>query len=186
MFDGDGRVFQNCFVVEDLDKAMDQWINNVGVGPFFVQRSLGSLEIDYRGTPSSLDIDLALAQAGPVCIELIQVHGTNPSVYLDSYPKGSGGGFHHVGMLAKDYDATVKAYEDAGYARAMEGVFGTTRFAYMDTRSSLGFMIEFHHETEEFLSLYSGLAEASDGWNGERPIRELTEVLTWLETADQQ
>ena len=73
MFEGAGKVYQNCYVVNDLDAAISHWVNVVGAGPFFVKRRLDNLVIDYRGTPSSLNIDFALGQAGPVHIELIQV-----------------------------------------------------------------------------------------------------------------
>ncbi|VWX50009.1 VOC family protein [Novosphingobium sp. 9U] len=177
MFDGAGRVFQNCYVVDDLDKAIEHWIKTIGAGPFFVNRKLDNLEIEYRGKPSGIDIDFALGQAGPIHIELIQDNSKNPTVYNDMYPKGSGGGFHHVGMLAKDFEAAVSAYEDAGCERGMIGMFGSTPFAYMDTRSSVGFFTEFHHDTAEIRALFDGVEAASKDWNGERPVRPMSELL---------
>lgn len=177
MFEGDGKIFQNCYVVDDLDAAMDHWITTIGAGPFFVKRKLDNLDIAYRGEPSGIDIDFALGQAGPIHIELIQDNSKNPTVYNDMYPKGSGGGFHHVGMLAKDFDAAVAAYEAAGFPRGMIGMFGSTPFAYMDTRASVGFFAEFHQDTPEIRSLFDRVAAAADGWNGERPVRPMEEVL---------
>lgn len=129
MFDGDGVIYQNAYVVDDLDKAIDYWVTNVGAGPFFVKRRLDNLELEYRGKKSTIDIDLALGQAGAVQIELIKVYSTNPTVYTDMYPKGSGGGFHHVGMFAKDFDAAIKAYQKRGFDIGMKGMFGSTPFA---------------------------------------------------------
>ena len=177
MFDGDGKVYQIAFVVEDLDKAIDHWIKTVGAGPFFVLRKLDNLEIEYRGKRSGIDIDFALGQAGPVHVELIQDNSKNPTVYQDAYPKGSGGGFHHVGMLAKDFDAAVKAYEDSGSARGMTGMFGSTPFAYMDSRASVGFFSEFHQDTAEIRALFDAVADAAKDWNGDRPVRPMTEIL---------
>lgn len=181
MFDGDGCVLQNCYVVEDLEKAIDHWVKTIGAGPFFIMRKLDNLKIDYRGSPSSLDIDFALGQAGPVHIELIQDNSKNPTVYSDMYPKGSGGGFHHVGMLAKDFDAAVAAYERAGYPRGMTGVFGTTPFAYMDTRASVGFFSEFHEDTAEIRAFFAKIAAAAENWDGSDPVRPMSEL---FETAE--
>lgn len=173
MFDGDGAIYQNAYVVDDLDVAIDHWTTNVGAGPFFVKRRLDDLIIDYRGKRSSLDIDLALGQAGAVQIELIKVHSTNPTVYTDMYPKGSGGGFHHVGMFAKDFEAAIRAYEKKGFPTGMKGIFGNTPFAYMDARSEMGFFLEFHQDTDEIRGVYKRVADAAIGWDRKEKTRPL-------------
>jgi len=173
MFDGDGVIYQNAYVVDDLDKAIDHWVTNVGAGPFFVRRRVDNLELEYRGKKSTIDIDLALGQAGAVQIELIKVYSENPTVYTDMYPKGSGGGFHHVGMFAKDFDAAIKAYQKRGFDIGMKGMFGNTPFAYMDARSELGFFLEFHEDTEEIRSVYKMVADAAIGWDRKEKTRPL-------------
>ena len=42
----------------------------------------------YRGTASGVDMQVAVAQAGPVQIELIQQHCDRPSVYRDLVEHG--------------------------------------------------------------------------------------------------
>ena len=120
-----------------------------------------------------MDISLAIGQAGPIHIELVQVHNDTPTVYTDMYPKGSGGGLHHVAMLARDFPNALKAYRDAGFEVGMSGVFGTTHFAYIDTRSSVGYFTEFAADTEEMRALYKRVADAAVDWNGSEPIRSL-------------
>ena len=176
MFKGDGHVYQNAFIVDDLYKMIDHWIKDLGAGPFFVFENL-RLDVEYRGTPSKIDINFALGQAGAVHIELIQVNSDNPTVYTDLRPKGGGGGFHHTGQLAKNFDEAIKAYEDAGYSVGMKGVFGNTPFAYVDTCSTLGFFSEFHEDTQEIRDFFQKVERASIGWNGERPIRPMAEIL---------
>lgn len=173
MFEGDGHIWQNAYVVDDIDVAVKHWISTVGAGPFFVARHLDAIPIQYRDQPSAFDISLAIGQAGPIHIELIQVHSNGPTVYTDMFPKGAGGGFHHVGMLAKHFKAAVQAYRDAGYPVGMTGVFGTTPFAYIDTRSSVGFFTEFHEDTAEIRGFFKRIADASIGWDGSDPIRPL-------------
>lgn len=180
MFEGAGKIFQNAFIVDDIDADMESWTRLEGAGPFFLHRNL-ELDIQYRGRPSSIDIDLAIGQAGPVHIELIKVHCDNPTVYTDTVPKGSGPRFHHNGYLAKNFEAAVAAYEDAGFEIAMKGVFGQTPFVYVDTFDKLGFMTEFHEDTAEIRAMFKYIADASVGWDGSRPVRPMSELLRWME-----
>jgi glyoxalase/bleomycin resistance protein/dioxygenase superfamily protein len=176
MFEGDGHIYQNCFVVPDIDYAMAQWMKGIGAGPFFILRHVDNLPIEYRGAPSTMDISVALGQAGPIHIELIQVHCDNPTVYTDMYPKGTGG-FHHVGMIAKDIEAAIHAYEKSGSPLVLRGVVASTPFAYVDSRRSLGFFTEFHQDTPQIRGLYQGVADAALEWKGENPIRSMADLL---------
>ena len=178
MFEGEGVIYQNCYIVDNLDQALAAWTTNIGAGPFFVQRDL-KLEIEYRGKPSPIHIDLAIGQAGAVHIELIEVHSKNPTVYTDLRPKGHGG-FHHVGLLAKDFEGAIAAYRKAGFEVGMKGMFGQTPFAYIDTCSSLGFFTEFHEDTPEIRGMFKRIAAAQIGWDKSRPIRPMAEILPWL------
>lgn len=168
----DGVIVQNAFVVTDLDRSIDNWISNVGVGPFFVMRNL-ALTVTYRGRSMPLDIDIALGQAGPMQIELMKVNCSTDNVYTDSYPSGSAGGFHHVAMFTPDLDAAVSNYEEKGYPLAMDLMFGQTRVVYMDTRHDLGCMVEFYQDTTELRAMYARVAEAAVNWDGSEPKRPL-------------
>ena len=129
MFEGEGVIVQYAYIVDDLDTAIDHWISNIGAGPFFVKRHWNDLELVYRGKKSTLDMSVALGQAGANQIELIQVHCDNPTVYTDLHPKGNGGGFHHVAMFAKNFEAAVKAYEDKGFECGMRGILEQLRLS---------------------------------------------------------
>lgn len=179
MFEGAGKIFQNAYIVDDFDETIDHWVKLEGAGPFFVHRGL-QLNIEYRGSPSPIDIDLAIGQAGPIHIELIKVHCDNPTVYTDTVPKGSGSRFHHNGYLAKDFEAAVTAYKNAGYEIAMRGIFGQTPFVYVDTFDAIGCMTEFHEDTAEIRAMFKYISDASIGWDGSRPMRPMSELLAWM------
>ena len=49
----------------------------------------------YRGAESKLDLQVAVAQAGPVQIELIEQFCDRPSVYRDLFGTGESG-FHQI------------------------------------------------------------------------------------------
>ncbi len=173
MFDGAGVIVQYAYVVEDLDAAIEHWTSTVGAGPFFVRKHITDLQFEYRGSKSSIDMDLALGQAGTIQIELVKVNSGQSNAFASMYPQGSGGGFHHAAMFAKDLDAAIAAYQEKGFELAMKGIFGTTPFAFMDTRSALGFMIELYPETEEMKAVYGLIANAAKGWDRVEKTRPL-------------
>jgi hypothetical protein len=165
----DGIIVQNAYVVNDVEKAIDEWVSCVGAGPFFT-RNLNLMPL-YRGKETPLDMDFAVGQAGGVQIELVKVNGTEPNVYTDTYPKGSRGGFHHVALFHKDLDAVVRTYGAKGYEKAMDVVFGSTRVVYMDARKELGCMVEFYDDTDEIRGFYKMVADAAKNWDGRDRIR---------------
>lgn len=170
MFQGDGVAVQYCFLVNDIDAAIKHWIGTTGAGPFFLRRRIDDLEIRYRGQPSSMDLSIALGQLGGAHIELIQQHNDGPTVYRDMFAPGEQG-FHHIAMLAKDLDAALDSYTKAGFEIGMQGLFGSTGFAYVDTRSTTGIFTELLQETDEVKGLYKAVADAAQEWDGTDPLR---------------
>lgn len=165
--------FQSAWVVESLDEAMAYWTKICGVGPFYVIPDCAIENYAYRGqSGGALRFSGALAQAGPIQIELIQQHGDDPSAYRDVYPAGTGG-FHHVCAFAKDYDADVERYRSAGASVAHSGQFGDMRFCYLDTRSAMGCMTELIEDRQSIRDMFAVVANAAVNWDGSDPIRYL-------------
>ncbi|HLY54702.1 MAG TPA: VOC family protein [Stellaceae bacterium] len=163
-------LFQNAWVVADLDQAMAQWTKKVGVGPFFVAGHIKVEDYHYRGRPSAIDFSVAIAQAGSMQVELIAQHDDVPSLYHDLYPAGTSG-FHHVCHFADDYDRQIAAYVAGGAPVAAQGRFGDMRFAYVDTSPALGFMIEILEESAAMRDHFRMIADAAKGWDGSAPVR---------------
>jgi len=168
----DGVIVQNAYVVDDLNVSIDNWVSNIGAGPFFVMHNL-VLPVMYRGKDMPLDFDLALGQAGALQIELIKVNSRTANVYSDTYPHGGTCGFHHVAMFAQDLDDAISDYVAKGYPLAMDLVFGDARVVYMDARHDMGCMVEFYQDTPDMRAMYARVAAAAVNWNGSDPIRSL-------------
>jgi hypothetical protein len=66
-----GQIVQMAYVVEDIHAAMDLWVRDCGVGPWFLLESFTGPEQRYRGQPATADIKLAMSFAGHMNIELI-------------------------------------------------------------------------------------------------------------------
>lgn len=168
----DKTVFQNAWVVPDLEAAMERWITTMNIGPFFVLDHADDIvDVTYRGKPAALSMRLAIAQAGPVQIELVEPRGDGPSCYRDTVPEGATG-FHHVCTWTHDIDADARHYESLGIEAANMGrVRDSIRFAYFDTSPVLGCMMEVMEFTPEVEAIFKVIADAAIGWDGDDPVR---------------
>jgi hypothetical protein len=172
----DRTVFQNAWVVDDLDAAMKKWVDEMGVGPFFVtEHGSQFTDVTYRGRPSELYMTVALAQAGPVQIELIQPTTDRPCAYRDSVPPGVTG-FHHLCVWTLDIEADSRYFESLGYPTANSGKASVARFAYYDTRPLMGCMLEVVEQKPEVEALFGRIARACAAWDGRRPVRTMADL----------
>lgn len=166
----DRTVFQNAWVVDDVEQACLKWVSEMGIGPFFVSeyRDLFT-DVTYRGDPAKLNMIVALAQAGPVQIELIQPL-VDVCAYRDSVPQGQSG-FHHMCVWTHDIEADAAYYEGLGYATANRGCIGEAEFAYFDTRDFMGCMLEVVTKNPAIEERFAQIAAAAVDWDGTDPIR---------------
>jgi Glyoxalase/Bleomycin resistance protein/Dioxygenase superfamily len=171
--EGEFRFFQLGFVVDDVLVASARWASVFGVGPFHV---LPPVETSgtYRGAESIVDLQVGVAQAGPVQIELIEQRCDRPSVYRDLIGK-SESGFHQLCTVTPDYDGKRAHYERLGYELAGEVVFGKgMRSAFFDTFDDFGFFTEVVEEKPGFLTQLATIAQTCAEWDGSDPVRLLT------------
>lgn len=147
------------------------WVNQMGVGPFFITDYDEAIfdEITYRGRPADLAMRVAIAQAGPVQIELIEPK-TERCAYRDSVPSGSSG-FHHMCVWSHDFDADHAYFEELGYPAANTGRIGNVRFAYFDTRPLMGCMMEIVTYSDATAARFREFADAASDWDGKDPLR---------------
>jgi len=166
----DRTIFQNAWVVPDVESACMQWVNELGVGPFFITEYRDAFsDTTYRGEPAKLDMIVALAQAGQVQIELIQPL-VETCAYRDSVPAGRVG-FHHMCVWTHDIDADSAYFDALGYPTANRGRVGEVGFAYFDTRPLLGCMLEVVSHDASVVERFADIAAAAVAWDGADPIR---------------
>ena len=62
----DRAIFQNAWVVTDIEESCMRWVNEMGIGPFFINEYPYETfdEVTYRGEKSDLSMKVAIAQAG--------------------------------------------------------------------------------------------------------------------------
>jgi hypothetical protein len=166
------EILQHAWVVPDLDAAIHHWHRTLGVGPFLVNRNLRISDPLYRGNPRAVAFSTAVAQSGSIQIELVEQHDDGPSAFRDTVPAGRTG-FHHVAIIAEDYDAALRAH--AGVEIAAAGRFGDIRFVYLDTSSTVGPMLEILEDRPAIRAFFGAIRRANERWDGDPAtlIREL-------------
>lgn len=148
-----GRSFdQICFVVHDLDQAIDHWRRVNGVQRWSKAYHLAQGQIDkkYWGEAEDFQFSCAYGFAGNTLIELAE-HDGGRSVYKD-WLNSHGESMHHVGFrleTAPEYVAAMEHFAAQGIPEAMSGWFhapgGNCKWAYLDTRKSIGCYTELYY-----------------------------------------
>jgi hypothetical protein len=171
-----GPIFQTAYVVEDIDNALDHWTGTLGVGPFFMLPT--PLPFTWMKRDEEL-IDnhalvshVALAHSGDMMIELIRP-GSAASPYCDFLNAGRRG-VHHLGAVAKNYDAQMATIRAAGIHVALEGEMHASRFSYLATDDFFpGTMIELIEVSQETEDLFAMIKIEGSRWDGTEPVRIL-------------
>ena len=105
---------QVALVVPDLEKAVEQYWGAFGIGPwqFYTYGKPLVRRMSYHGKPAEYRMRLALAQMGPLNLELIEmVEGK--TVYADFVAK-HGYGVHHLGVPVDNMGAALAAAKQLG------------------------------------------------------------------------
>ncbi|WP_397584753.1 VOC family protein [Sphingorhabdus sp.] len=157
------EIFQYAWVVPNIDDAAREWNSMAGVGPFVAMRDVSVTGQTYRGRPSATRFSVAIATNSGVQIELIEQLDGSKSAYRDTVPAGSTQ-FHHIGIWADDFDATLAHFDSVSIDVAASGQLGATRYAYVDTTKSLGHMIEIVERTEDIKVFFKSIEKASEDW----------------------
>lgn len=167
-----GQIVQIAYVVNDMDKALDDWLKKKITGPFHLIESLEFEDPRYCVVSAEVDIDVALSFSGNMCIELIKQKSSAPSVYKEL--SDNGGGFHHWGVSTINFEKDVANYQKQGYELAFSAsIPNLTRLAYMDTFAEMGGMVELLELTPELEENFKFFEDAAINWDGSDPIRKM-------------
>lgn len=163
-----GAVRQNGYVVRDLDATIASWCA-MGVGPWFTMRELTPPGFRYRGAPSEPTISIAMANSGPLQLELIQQHDDAPSAYREVLDAGREG-FHHLAWWPEDLAGAMARARAAGWTLQQQG----TTFAYFELGDAAGSIIELSELNEASRWMNDTVAAAAATWDGVTdPVRSL-------------
>lgn len=169
-FAAEGPVDQIGLVVADLDAAMAARLRIARIGPWTVFRGV-VLDGTFRGEPTQVTIDVALAWRGAFQVELIEVKSRTPSPYqrADGTPLA---GLHHLAWITDDLDATVAEAQARGLVEVFRASNPATRVAYMEDPVEPGQFYEFIEGHGMRAMCDAGIAAAAS-WDGMDPVREV-------------
>lgn len=159
-------VMQACWLVDDLDAAIDNWARHLGVGPFFWFDVVTFDGGYHRGVRTDFPrVTAAIAYAGDIQIELVRQDNNDPGVFRDLYASGDTG-LHHLARVCIDYEAERNAFIASGAALAFEGSVGGSRTCWVDTSPTLGFMMELLEASESRTNWFGHMRRAARTWDG--------------------
>ena len=136
------KIVQIGIVVRDLEKALKQYYEILGTGPWdiFEFGPPAMREGTYRGQPSDWSARVGFCWIGDKQLEIIQPL-KGPSIYYEHLEK-KGEGFHHVKEWVDDCQKVVEEYRHKGISVIQSGKYGGGEFYYMDTEPVTGIIIE--------------------------------------------
>ena len=170
-------VVQMCWLVDDVDAAVERWVRTVGAGPWYVGRHFPLENVTYRGGPTTYDHSAALGQFGPLQIELHQKHCSVPSITEELFGPGEYG-LHHICWLVEDVDEEIERMQALGCPTVFTTSAGTALYtAWFDARSLFGSLVEVYQANPFVLESKRFIREVSEGWDGSRPSRPFEELM---------
>jgi hypothetical protein len=171
--EGEYRFFQLGHVVEDIVSAAMRWSSTFRIGPFHVLPVVDQQLTHADREVRSVRVQVAVAQAGPVQIELIQQHCDTPSLYRDWSREGTSA-FHQIATVTRDYEGKKAQFEALGFSVAAESLGGSFRVAYVDTVAEFGFYTEVVEYAPRLLQQLRSISATCATWDGSDPVRLLT------------
>jgi catechol 2,3-dioxygenase-like lactoylglutathione lyase family enzyme len=172
-----GPVRQIAYVVRDMDRALRYWTEVMRIGPFFRFEAPPGPGTTFRGEPCLAHTGFALAQSGPVQIELIQPLNDAPSPFQEFLASGREGS-HHVAFWTTRFDADMAKAKDAKLKIVMFVPVAfqrnDCRLAFLESDRPDGPMIELSEIAGPKGEMFRRIAEAGEKWDGTDPVRSLT------------
>jgi len=171
-----GEIRQAGYVVRDIEAAMDYWSRVLGVGPWFYNERVPIENYTYRGQSYEVHNSVALANSGPLQVELIQTRNEAPSMYRDFLIAGNTG-LQHNAYWTTSFDADLARLQQQGFKVAMSGEVGRNgRFVYFDTENHPGTVIELSEIAGPKGKLFDMIYAASRDWDGREPVRRFPDL----------
>ncbi|WP_374611135.1 hypothetical protein [Gordonia sp. (in: high G+C Gram-positive bacteria)] len=166
-----GTIAQLAYLVDDVAVAAERFSERTGAGPFFLRRNVIDHAHGAGAEAGEFDHSSAYGQWGSVQVELVEVHSAAPAAFAATTT--SRGRVHHVATFVPSFAGEQARLDALGYPALLTATTSSgNAFAFHDTRSDVGHLVEIYEPAPSILALYAKVAAAADGWDGRRPVRE--------------
>ncbi|MEV0339036.1 zinc-binding dehydrogenase [Nocardia sp. NPDC050713] len=172
-----GSIAQIGYVVRDIEESMRNFVA-CGIGPWFYLRGVRPENFTYKGEPSPMAMDVAVANSGDIQIELISPVDDAPSMYRDFLDAGNEG-VQHIAYWSENYQELYDRAIAAGFTVGQEGRIGGAdgRFAYLETEHHPGTVIEISDVGGTKKFVFDLVKTAAAHWDGSNPIQTIDTAL---------
>lgn len=170
-----GEVLQWGYLVKDLDEAMESWVEQLGIGPWWGYRNV-PLKSVVDGVETDIMIDVGLAYHKGVQIELIHQTCDSDSPYSYFY-RGNDDAqvFQQVAYMVPDVAEAIAQCEKRGMHEIGRVIPGPgADCVYMSSPAMKGMTIELMAHDQGFLDEYARCVSEAAQWDGSEPYRLIT------------
>lgn len=136
------RLSQVAVVVRDLRASMKHFWEEIRVGPWRIWKfdSQNLTDMTLHGRPAEYSFIVGMAYVGDVSIELVQPLD-GESIFRE-FLESRGEGIHHLKCTSQEAESIVERFKKAGGKVLQSARIGDAAFHYLDTESTLGFILE--------------------------------------------
>ena len=150
---------------------MERWAGVLGVGPWFYFEVYPVEKFICRGEASGAKFSIAVANSGPMQLELIEPLDDLPSLYRAFLDAGREG-LQHFGFWTSDVERDLARASREGYQVCQSGETVRGPFYYLETEAAAGITAEFIAMNEDRRRIYAKIEAAAKSWDGRDPIRK--------------
>jgi Glyoxalase/Bleomycin resistance protein/Dioxygenase superfamily len=152
-----------AYWVDDLDAAMAQATELLGVGPFRVIQHVGLGDFRFQGEPAVLDHSAAFTQWGPVILELNVAHEIQPPE-LRAALGVSPGAVSHTSWWTEDLASEGAHMATSGCALLTTSVGGAVA-NWFSGGTLFAHPIEIHQPTDGVRGMWAAVREESEEYS---------------------
>ncbi len=139
-------VDQIGYVVRDAEETAKRYWKELGIGPWAIMTVGPGVPHKIFGKDTSVTcVKIAVAQLGPVSLELVQP--INDAAVHQNFLDEHGEGLHHLGVFVPSVEEAGEIMRKLGYEEILScsnlTPNGGGAAKYFDTRSSMGTLLEF-------------------------------------------
>lgn len=170
-----GPVRQWGFLVKDLDQAMANWVEQLGVGPWWGYRNVKATGIvgDREG---AVEMQVGLSYHQGVQIELIHQTNDAESPYVYFYRESDDAQvLQQIAYMVDDVDDAKGRCEGRGMQETGRLVTAPgVAYVYMSSPAMKGLVVELMPRDDEFMKEYERAAAEAATWDGSEPYRVIS------------
>ena len=167
-----GPIKQWGYLVQDLEDAMECWVKQLGIGPWWGYKNV-QVTSYYEGKKNPISMSVGLSYHQGMQIELIQQLDHNPSPYQYFYHRGTEAqALQQVAYMVPDIKVAIAQCEQRGmYEVGRILPTPDLAYVYMSSSEMAGLAIELMPHDQKFLDDYERCSLEAEKWDGSNPFR---------------